>query len=293
MINPVWLRSFCTLVEVGNFTRTADRLFMTQSGVSQHIRKLEEQLGVLLLLREGKHFTLSDAGERLYREGREVILTLSELEAHVREDSAYEGEVRVMSPGSVGLKLYPRLLELQKQYPKLVIDYRFGPNSDVETSISESRADIGFMSRPSTLADVSCDQIMEEPLLLITPREIKTPTWETLNVLGFIDHPDGAHHAYLLLSENYSEFQYSDQFEKKGFSNQISLILEPVSLGLGFTVLPSYAVEAFHSPHLIRAHHLANPVSEPLYLATRARITLPKRVMTVLEEAKQWLGNSR
>ena len=43
MINPILLRSFCTLVEVGHFTRSAERLNMTQSGISQHIRKLEEQ----------------------------------------------------------------------------------------------------------------------------------------------------------------------------------------------------------------------------------------------------------
>ncbi|WP_350608878.1 LysR family transcriptional regulator, partial [Pseudoalteromonas sp. AC40-MNA-CIBAN-0181] len=38
MINITWLRTFCTLFEVGHFTRTAERLHMTQSGVSQHIR---------------------------------------------------------------------------------------------------------------------------------------------------------------------------------------------------------------------------------------------------------------
>ncbi len=43
MINPVLLRSFCTLVEVGHFTRSADRLNMTQSGIRQHIYKLEAQ----------------------------------------------------------------------------------------------------------------------------------------------------------------------------------------------------------------------------------------------------------
>ena len=57
MINPVWLRSFCTLVEVGHFTRTAEKLHMTQSGVSQHVHKLEAHLGQQLLIRQGKKFT--------------------------------------------------------------------------------------------------------------------------------------------------------------------------------------------------------------------------------------------
>ncbi|WP_372750377.1 LysR family transcriptional regulator, partial [Litorivivens sp.] len=128
MINTVWLHSFCTLVEVGHFTKTAERLHMTQSGVSQHVRKLEQQLDVELLVRKGKQFSLSDAGERLYSEAREIIAALSDLEQCVGEDPPYEGEVRVMSPGSVGLKLYPQLLALQRKHPKLVIDYRFAPN---------------------------------------------------------------------------------------------------------------------------------------------------------------------
>lgn len=40
MINLVWLKTFCTLVEVGHFTKTADMLFMTQSGVSQQVKKI-------------------------------------------------------------------------------------------------------------------------------------------------------------------------------------------------------------------------------------------------------------
>ena len=110
MINTTWLRSFCTLVEVGHFTRTAERLHMTQSGVSQHVRKLEEQLGTELLVRQGKQFSLSGAGQKLYAEAQDILLALSNLEQTVGEDPPYEGTVRLMSPGSVGLKLYPHLL---------------------------------------------------------------------------------------------------------------------------------------------------------------------------------------
>ena len=289
MLNPVWLRSFCTLVEVGHFTRTAERLYMTQSGVSQHIRKLEEQLGRLLLVRNGKRFTLTDTGERLYREAREIITSLSNLEQQVREDPAFEGVVRVMSPGSVGLKLYVHLLELQQKHPKLVIDYRFAPNSDVATSIAEYGVDIGFMTSPSTLPEVSCQPVAKEKLLLVTPADVTAPSWAQLLELGFIDHPDGAHHARLLLGANYPEFQHSNLFKRMGFSNQIHLILEPVSMGLGFTVLPAHAVEAFQKPRLVRTHQLSNPVSETLYLGTHRHKALPNRMSTVISEAKKRL----
>lgn len=289
MMNITWLRSFCTLVEVGHFTRTADRLHMTQSGVSQHVRKLEEQLGTELLVREGKQFSVSDTGERLYAEARDILLKLSNLEQRVRADPPYEGIVRVMSPGSVGLKLYPHLLALQSKHPKLIIDYRFAPNSDVEIAIAESTVDIGFMTSKSALAEVSCTHVAEESLLLVTPAAVKEPDWESLMALGFIDHPDGSYHANMLLGANYPKFQHSHQFTTKGFSNQIGLILEPVSMGLGFSVLPAYAVEAFHKPAHIKAHRLCNPVSEALYLCSRRHRSLQKRVETVITEARRWL----
>jgi len=54
VLNASWLETFTTLCDIGHFTRTADRLAMTQPGVSQHIRKLEQQVGQPLILREGK-----------------------------------------------------------------------------------------------------------------------------------------------------------------------------------------------------------------------------------------------
>ncbi len=262
---------------------------MTQSGVSQHVRKLEQQLGAELLVRQGKQFSLSDAGERLYADAQDILLALWNLEQSVGEDPPYEGVVRVMSPGSVGLKLYTHLLALQSEHPELVIDYRFAPNNDVESAIAESAVDIGFMTSKSTLADVSCTPVAQESLLLVTPASVEEPGWDTLMTLGFIDHPDGSHHANLLLGANYPEFQHSNLFPRKGFSNQIGLILEPVSMGLGFTILPAHAVEAFQRPEQIKAHRLASAVSETLYLCAPRNRVLQKRMETVIAEASRWL----
>ena len=289
MINPVWLRSFCTLVEVGHFTRTAEKLHMTQSGVSQHVRKLEDQLGQPLLIRQGKGFTLTSAGSRLYKEGQAAILSLADLEKRVGLDPAYEGIVKVASPGSIGLKLYPHFLALQKQHPKLIVEYRFAPNSEVERLLAEHKIDLGFMTCLATSAEVSLRAIAEEELLLITPAFVFEPSWDELMALGFIDHPDGAYHAGLLLSVNYPQFQNSQQFKRSGFSNQINLILEPVSMGLGFTVLPRHAVAAFKDVEKVRVHRLKNTVSETLYVGTHANKFSANCVKTVIAEAEKVL----
>jgi len=291
MINPVWLRSFCTLVEVGHFTRTAENLHMTQSGVSQHIRKLEEHIGQPLLVRQGKKFLLTSTGDRLYKEGKKLILSLADLEKRVGQDPPHQGIVKLASPGSVGLKLYPHLLALQKNYPKLVIEYRFAPNREVERLIAEHKVDIGLMTCLSTMSDVSLKPIAQEALLLVTPSGTLEPSWNQLMALGFIDHPDGAYHAGQLFSVNFPEFQNSHQFKSSGFSNQINLILEPVSIGLGFTVLPSYAIGAFKEREKVKIHRLTNEVSETLYIGTHRHKFTPNRVLTVIAAVEKCLKN--
>lgn len=283
MINPVHLRTFNKLIEVGHFTRTAELLFMTQSGVSQHIKRLEQYLKVDLLHRQGKGFYLTEAGERLHIESQKILQSLIELDENVRFDSPYEGPVRVASPGSVGLKIYDYLTSWQQQHPKLMIDYRFAPNSDVEGALHNAKADIGLTTTSSNHPSLQSNLIATEQLLLVTPASVPDVSWETLLTLGFIDHPDGAHHAKLLLSENYDEFQHISMFTKKGFSNQIGLILEPVSKGLGFTVLPAFAVNAFAQQQLISVFELQTPVQENIYLVLRKDKVLSARINHIIE----------
>lgn len=293
MINPTWLHSFCALVEIGHFTKTAQKLHMTQSGVSQHLQKLEEYSGQVLLERTGKGIKLTRAGEQMYQQSRKILFALAELDQRVSDADPYHGTVKVMSPGSVGLKLYRHLLTLQQKQPALIIDYRFAPNQDIQLAMAAQSIDIGLMTSEATTGSLSSRPVGREQLLLITPRHIDIPDWQQLQQLGFIDHPDGAHHANLLLSANFSQFKHVHQFEKKGFSNQISLILKPVSLGIGFTVLPEFAISEFDDMKAIRCHHLPVTVHETIYRISQNITPLPPHVETVATAIDQYLANSR
>ena len=289
MINLVWLKTFCTLVEVQHFTRTANRLFMTQSGVSQHVRKLEDQLQQSLIIRQGKQFTLTYAGESLYQEGRKILNDVFAIEQKISSDPDDAGEIRIMSPGSVGLKLYPRVLELQQTLPKLVMDYRFAPNAAIEVAIINFDADIGLMTSLTDAVEVNATAIGDEALVLVTPATILKPNWEVLFNLGFIDHPDGEHHANQLLGANFSAFQGYDSLIKTGFSNQIHLILKPVSMGLGFTVLPYFAVDDFLNTELIKIHQLPKTIKETVYLCYNNNRLLLNRMKKVVRHVKSWM----
>ncbi|MFT5707824.1 MAG: DNA-binding transcriptional LysR family regulator [Oceanospirillaceae bacterium] len=281
MINQLWLNTFCKLVEVGHFTLTAQQLFMTQSGVSQHIKKLEQQLAVPLLLRQGKSFTLTDAGKQLYQQGQKLLLSMDKLEQSIKLDDEYQGVVRITSPGSIGLKLYPYLLKQQSAHPGLIIDYLFAPNSDIEQQISSRTRDCGLMTELSKLDNILSQKVALEQLVVITPASVKKVDWAGLMALGFISHPDGNHHAQLLLSQNFKQFEHTNQFPFKGFSNQISLICQPVSYGLGFTVLPLHAAKSFVDQTLITIHPLQQAEYETLYFCVNTHSLASSRTKLI------------
>lgn len=283
MINPVLLRTFCTLVETQHYTKTAKKLHITQSGVSQHIKKLEDSLDVQLIDRTEKGFKLTSNGQTTYQEAKALLISLQQLKDKVKSDSPHIGKIRVMSPGSVGLYLYSELLKVQQKHPELVIDYRFGPNHSVLPSIENGTIDIGLLTeRPNTSANIF--ELITEPLLLVTPANFDSPCLQSLNQLGFINHPDGHHHANLLLSKNFNDFEHISYLKESGFSNQIGLILEPVSMGLGFTVLPEHAVMQFRDQTKIKVHRLPSEVKETIYCLSKKRNKLPKRVCFILDE---------
>jgi DNA-binding transcriptional LysR family regulator len=289
MINQILLKTFCTLANVGHFTRTAEKLFMTQSGVSQHIKKLEKQLDSQLLIREGKSFSLTAAGFQLHQKGLELLRASDELEALIKQDKAYVGRVKIASPGSVGLKIYAHLLDLQQHHPELVIDFRFAPNKAIQQALADRTLDVALITELTNNSSLLSEKIAEEPLVLVTSNKIRSVNWQTLLELGFISHPDAEHHSRQLLSMNFTAFEHVEQFRCKGFSNQISLILDPVSRGFGFTVLPLFAVKAYPHQNAIKIHPLKTSVSENLYLCVNRHSTMSNRTQFIKSVVTDYL----
>ena len=72
MLNTQHLITFKALVETGSFTKTAKQLGLTQPAVSQHIQKLERELGEPLLIRHGRTTDMTPAGEVLLQHIKEL-----------------------------------------------------------------------------------------------------------------------------------------------------------------------------------------------------------------------------
>jgi len=97
MLDIELLRSFVSVVDARGFTRAGERVHRTQSTVSQQIKRLEEDVGQLLLVRNGKDVTPTEAGERLLSYARR-LLSLADEARDVVAQPGHEGAVRLGIP---------------------------------------------------------------------------------------------------------------------------------------------------------------------------------------------------
>lgn len=289
MINPQWLRSFLTVAELGNFTRTAERLGLTQAAVSQHVKYLEDEVGPLLI-RRSRQVELTPAGIALVDYGSDMERASRALQARLAGADEQHGEISLVTPGSIGLTLYPLLLDYQQSNPGLTIRHRFAPDSEVLEAVLNNRYEMGLITFKPEDPRLSAHRFMDEPLELILPAGVDYDGWETLMTLGYIDHPDGIGMATRLLSRRYPGRPGIRDFPVRGFSNQVGLILQPVARGLGFTVLPRFARQAFADQSSIQVIECGSPVIDTLWLIHRAEWPLAVRAQTAVAHIRQCLS---
>jgi DNA-binding transcriptional LysR family regulator len=282
MLNPQWLRTFAALAEQGNFTRTAEQLDLTQAAVSQHVQRLEERLGTLLI-RRPRQLELTPAGHALLDYCAEVDAADQRLQQRLSESDALHGEISLISPGSIGLALYPHVLELQKAHPGLSIRHRFAPDQEVLAAVLENRCELGLVTLKPDDPRLSVSRFAEEPLELVLPAGVTINNWFDLQRLGFIDHPDGQAMAGRLLSRRFPGAPGVRSLPCSGFTNQISLILESVALGLGFTVMPRFARRVFAQQDAIQVLDGEPAIVDTLWLLHRAEWPLSARAALLLE----------
>ena len=283
MMNPQWLRSFVVLAERGSFTRTADQLGLTQAAVSQHIHHLEAQLGPLLI-RRPRQVELTPAGQALLGYCDDMEQAEKRLNLRLSGADDRQGEISLITPGSIGLSLYPLLLDLQASYPGLSVRHRFAPDQDVLEGVRNNHFELGLVTlKPDDPRLVAC-HFADEPLDLVVPATATVNRWEDLESLGFIDHPDGHAMASRLLSRVFPGNRGIRSIACKGFVNQVGLILEPVARGFGFSVIPRYAREAYAPGEAIRVVEMGPRVVDALWLIYRAEWPLSARARFVASE---------
>ncbi len=295
MLNPLWLNTFCTLAEIGHFTHTAERLYMTQPGVSQHIKKLEHACGYELLKREGKSVELTERGRLVYDYAKQQQDQANKLTETLAFDDPHKGSCKFSCSGALSLRLYPEFIKLQKQCPGLVTQLEVAPNQNILTALQSSSIDLGIVTHVPTPSLFSFEEIGQETLCLVLPEQYKntaiTPT--VLTECGLIHHPDAEHCLTLYLDSCGDDSLRDLDVERLPIIskiNQLSQILLPISMGVGFTILPKSAIDLFPHKDKLHVHIPSKAVTENLYLVKKRNRELPVRYDTLISTIKTVIG---
>jgi len=294
MLNSRWLESFVVLCETGHFTMAAARLNMTQPGVSQHLQKLEAQVGQSLISRQGKSFTPTPAGEAVLAVGRARRVEERMLQETILCDDPEVGEVSIACSGSFAMLLYPYILSAMQTSPSLTIRLEAAPQDKVLAGVLEGRFDLGVADHDPRHPRLAAAHLGQEELCLVIPEGAMTSpiSFQALEELGFIAHPDGFAYADDLFSMNFpEEFRGSDRLRIRSFVNQISQIPSPVAHGIGYTLLPRSGVDSYPDADKLRVAPLRQGLHHDLWMISRRGRMLPARVVRIAELLQSVSGN--
>jgi len=138
------LRTLVAVLDAGSLTAAAPKVFLSQSSVSEQMRKLEERAGQALLIRGKSGVSATPAGERLLTHAR-AILALSEEAYRDLRGVALQGELRLcitdyFRPGDVA----GMLRRLNEQYPQVRMHVTIMKSGAIEAAYERGEIDVGI-----------------------------------------------------------------------------------------------------------------------------------------------------
>lgn len=166
------LRVFLAVAEYLHFTKAADSLYITQPAVSAAIQSLEEQYGVKLFHRIGRHIELTDAGKLLQTEAQK-ILDLVELTAQgLRElNGLQRGELKIGSSLTVGNYWLPeKISQFKQQYPGIDINCTLANAEEIFSGTVNGSFDLGLVTgevRPALSQSLVTEVIAQDLVTIV------------------------------------------------------------------------------------------------------------------------------
>jgi DNA-binding transcriptional LysR family regulator len=253
MLDLELLRSFVSVVEAGGFTRAGERVHRTQSTVSQQIKRLEDDIGQPLLIRNGKDVTPTEAGEKLLSYARR-LLSLAEEARDVVARPTQEGAVRLGIPEDfAAYRLAKLLAAFSRAHPTLRLDIRADQSLNLKRDLDRGELDLALFKR--AVGEKGGIAIWPERVHWVTskhhPRDI------SLGSVPLIGFPAGclyrARAIHALESAGRSwHMAYT--------SSSLAGIQAAVAAGMGLSILSEMAIQADH--HVLTAKDGFKPIDK-------------------------------
>jgi len=265
------LRALVAVAERGNFGEAALQLGLSQSAVSHAIATLEDMLGVVVLSR-GRHGAhLTPVGDRVLTYAQQMMQSLDGMMKEANLAKGLEGgQVRIASFRSVATHILPEAIaQFRQRFPDITVrltDHEDLP--EVEQTLREGRADIGFTYLPAS-EDFEVWELLQDEFVVLFPPAFKLKgkrlTWEEL-----------AHHPMIMPPEtDATMLQFYAHCLKFNCTltvayrvNTDSTIVSMVARGLGAAVLPRLSAEPI--PVGVQVFSLPMPIYRVIGIAVLA-----------------------
>jgi DNA-binding transcriptional LysR family regulator len=126
MLNPIWLKTFATVASCHSFTEAARQLGLTQSSVSEHIRRLEHAVGRRLLVRDTHSLAMTHDGEAMLAHAGVILQAIGRAESQFRAPRL-KGRVRLGSSDDIALGPLPTVLAaFRNAHPDVELEITIG-----------------------------------------------------------------------------------------------------------------------------------------------------------------------
>lgn len=164
------LKAFHAVASQGGFTRAAEQLCLSQPAVSDQVRKLEEQFGVLLFHRGKRAVRLSELGERLFGVTQRLFAVEAEAAELLSSASALQSGSLTLAVDSP-VHLLPYLATFRQRYPGIRLRLVTGNSDEALARLFSYKADLAVLGRPLADERLYCLPLGSAPLVAFVHHE--------------------------------------------------------------------------------------------------------------------------
>ena len=262
--------AFVKTEEYGSFTKAAEILNYSQSGISRMIGDLERDWNVVLLERGKSGVKLTSDGMKLLPFAKNVCVEYEKLQMEVDElNGLQSGLIRIGTFSSVATHWLPNMIRrFQKDFPGIDYELLLGDYTEIEEWILSGRVDCGFLRLPAR-PELETHFLEQDRLLAILPENHSLARLEKIPVAALCNEP-------FLLLEKGAKAEVSEIFELCDLTPEIHFttwddyaIMSMVESGLGISILPELILKRV--PYRIVAKELDVPAYRKICIALRSR----------------------
>jgi len=231
--------AFIKTVEYGSFTKAAQSLGYTQSGISHMINDLEAEWGLTLLERKRSGVAITSDGLKILPHVQTVCNAHIKLLTVIEElHDLSSGLIRVGTFSSVATHWLPNIIKaFKKDYPNIEFELLLGDYTEIENWIIEGRVDCGFLRLP-TKPELESIFLEQDKLLVILPENHPMAKHEYFPISDLVGEP-------FMLLEKGAKTEISEIFDRYNIIPTVSFttwddyaIMSMVETGLGISILP-------------------------------------------------------